>query len=40
MPSAQLYDTIGATYAAPCVAAAAESLPFEDQSFDAAMAFA
>ena len=24
---------------APCVAAAAESLPFEDQSFDAAMAF-
>ena len=96
MPSAQLYDTIGATYtvtrrtepriaarvwaalgdartvlnvgagtgsyeppgrdvtavepsalmraqrpagAAPCVAAAAESLPFGDQSFDAAMAF-
>jgi SAM-dependent methyltransferase len=26
--------------AAPCVAAAAESLPFEDQSFDASMAFA
>src|SRR5438034_7347206 len=26
--------------AARCVAAAAESLPFEDQSFDAAMAFA
>ncbi|NMO56881.1 class I SAM-dependent methyltransferase [Actinoplanes sp. TBRC 11911] len=26
--------------AAPCVAAAAESLPFEDGSFDAAMAFA
>jgi len=26
--------------AAPCVAAKAESLPFEDQSFDAAMAFA
>jgi SAM-dependent methyltransferase len=26
--------------AAPCVAAAAETLPFEDQSFDAAMAFA
>ena len=26
--------------AAPCVAAAAESLPFEDQSFDAAMALA
>src|SRR6059036_635482 len=26
--------------AAPCVAAAAESLPFEDKSFDAAMAFA
>ena len=26
--------------AAPCLAAAAESLPFEDQSFDAAMAFA
>ncbi|GAA5180522.1 hypothetical protein GCM10023322_13010 [Rugosimonospora acidiphila] len=26
--------------AAPCVAAAAESLPFEEQSFDAAMAFA
>jgi SAM-dependent methyltransferase len=26
--------------AAPCVAAAAESLPFEDQSFDAALAFA
>jgi SAM-dependent methyltransferase len=26
--------------AAPCVAAFAESLPFEDQSFDAAMAFA
>ena len=26
--------------AAPCVAAAAESLPFEDQSFDAAMVFA
>jgi SAM-dependent methyltransferase len=26
--------------AAPCVAAAAESLPFEDHSFDAAMAFA
>ncbi|HJZ02915.1 MAG TPA: class I SAM-dependent methyltransferase [Streptosporangiaceae bacterium] len=26
--------------AAPCVAAAAESLPFEDQSFDVAMAFA
>lgn len=26
--------------AAPCVAAAAECLPFEDQSFDAAMAFA
>jgi SAM-dependent methyltransferase len=25
--------------AAPCVVAAAESLPFEDQSFDAAMAF-
>ena len=25
---------------APCVAAVAESLPFEDQSFDAAMAFA
>jgi SAM-dependent methyltransferase len=25
--------------AAPCVAATAESLPFEDQSFDAAMAF-
>ena len=25
--------------AAPCVAAAAESLPFRDQSFDAAMAF-
>ena len=25
---------------APCVAAAAESLPFDDQSFDAAMAFA
>src|SRR2546430_5760616 len=25
--------------AAPCVAAAAESLPFEDPSFDAAMAF-
>jgi SAM-dependent methyltransferase len=25
--------------AAPCVAAAADSLPFEDQSFDAAMAF-
>src|SRR5215217_5506964 len=24
---------------APCVAATAESLPFEDQSFDAAMAF-
>ncbi len=97
MPSAQLYDTIGATYtvtrrtepriaaqvwaalgdaetvlnvgagtgsyepsdrdvtavepsavmraqrpagAAPCVAAMAESLPFEDKSFDAAMAFA
>jgi SAM-dependent methyltransferase len=96
MPSAQLYDTIGATYtvtrrtepriaaqvwaalgdartvlnvgagtgsyepsgrdviavepsavmraqrpagAAPCVAATAENLPFEDQSFDAAMAF-
>ncbi len=79
MSSAQLYDTIGATYtvtrrtepriaariwaalgdartvlnvgagtgsyepqrpagAAPCVAATAESLPFEDQSFDAAMA--
>jgi SAM-dependent methyltransferase len=28
------------TGAAPCVAATAESLPFEDQSFDAAMAFA
>jgi ubiquinone/menaquinone biosynthesis C-methylase UbiE len=28
------------TGAAPCVAAAAESLPFKDQSFDAAMAFA
>jgi DNA-binding transcriptional MerR regulator len=27
------------TGAAPCVAAAAENLPFEDQSFDAAMAF-
>jgi SAM-dependent methyltransferase len=26
--------------AAPCVAAAADSLPFEDRSFDAAMAFA
>ena len=26
--------------AAPCVAAAAENLPFEDQSFDAALAFA
>src|ERR1700685_616886 len=26
--------------AAPCIAATAESLPFEDQSFDAAMAFA
>jgi Methyltransferase domain len=26
--------------AAPCVTASAESLPFEDQSFDAAMAFA
>ena len=26
--------------AAPCVAAIAESLPFQDQSFDAAMAFA
>jgi SAM-dependent methyltransferase len=26
--------------AAPCVAATAESLPFEDQSFDAAMAYA
>src|SRR6476660_7432847 len=26
--------------AAPCVAAVAERLPFEDQSFDAAMAFA
>jgi len=26
------------TAAAPCVAAVAESLPFEDQSFDAAMA--
>jgi SAM-dependent methyltransferase len=26
--------------AAPCLAGAAESLPFEDQSFDAAMAFA
>jgi SAM-dependent methyltransferase len=26
--------------AAPCVAAAAENLPFEDQSFDVAMAFA
>jgi Methyltransferase domain len=26
--------------AAPCMAATAESLPFEDQSFDAAMAFA
>jgi SAM-dependent methyltransferase len=26
--------------AAPCVAASAESLPFEDRSFDAAMAFA
>jgi SAM-dependent methyltransferase len=26
--------------AAPCIAAVAESLPFEDQSFDAAMAFA
>jgi SAM-dependent methyltransferase len=26
--------------AAPCVAATAESLPYEDQSFDAAMAFA
>ena len=26
--------------AAPCVAAGAESLPFKDQSFDAAMAFA
>ena len=26
--------------AAPCVAAVAESLPFQDQSFDAAMAFA
>jgi SAM-dependent methyltransferase len=26
--------------AAPCVAASAESLPFEDQSFDVAMAFA
>jgi SAM-dependent methyltransferase len=26
--------------AAPCVAGTAESLPFEDQSFDAAMAFA
>src|SRR6187200_1131527 len=25
--------------AAPCVAASAESLPFEDQSFDAALAF-
>src|ERR1700732_3730599 len=25
--------------AAPCVAAVAENLPFEDQSFDAAMAF-
>jgi SAM-dependent methyltransferase len=28
------------TGAAPCVAASAESLPFEDRSFDAAMAFA
>jgi SAM-dependent methyltransferase len=28
------------TGAAPCVAASAESLPFEDKSFDAAMAFA
>jgi SAM-dependent methyltransferase len=28
------------TDAAPCVTATAESLPFEDQSFDAAMAFA
>src|SRR4029078_7732196 len=26
--------------AAPCVAASAESLPFEDEAFDAAMAFA
>src|SRR5438552_12988352 len=26
--------------AAPCVAASAESLPFQDRSFDAAMAFA
>jgi SAM-dependent methyltransferase len=28
------------TGAAPCAAATAESLPFDDQSFDAAMAFA
>jgi SAM-dependent methyltransferase len=37
-PSAVMRAQRGAG-AAPCVAATAESLPFEDQSFDAAMAF-
>ena len=38
-PSALMRDQRPAG-AAPCVAAVAESLPFEDHSFDAAMAFA
>jgi hypothetical protein len=39
-PSAVMRAQRPAVAAAPCVAATAESLPFEDQSFDAAMAFA
>jgi hypothetical protein len=45
MPRDQLFDTIGATYAAtrpagaaPCVPGVAGRLPFADKSFDAAMA--
>lgn len=38
-PSAAVMRTQRPVGAAPCVAAGAENLPFEDQSFDAAMAF-
>ena len=39
-PSAVMPGRSAPPGAAPCVAAVAESLPFEDQSFGAAMAFA
>jgi SAM-dependent methyltransferase len=39
LPKTELMRAQRPAGAAPCVAATAESLPFEDQSFDAAMAF-